>query len=64
MYVCICKAVSDHDIRRAVADGARCCDEVLARPGGAPCGGCCYPRARNVFAGSLDAVQPALPVAA
>jgi bacterioferritin-associated ferredoxin len=48
MYVCICKAVSDHDIRRAVADGARCFEDVQARTGCATCCGCCEDEARQL----------------
>ena len=64
MYVCICKAVSDHDIRRAVVDGARCFQDVQSCTGCATCCGCCETEAREVFEASLEFVQPALPVAA
>lgn len=64
MYVCICKAVSDHDIRHAVAEGACCFEDVQARTGCATCCGCCEPEAREVCEASLESVQPALPVAA
>ncbi|MDN3521161.1 (2Fe-2S)-binding protein [Halomonas ramblicola] len=41
MYVCICKGVSDHRIRRAVEDGARNWREVQAETGcGTQCGKC------------------------
>ncbi len=41
MYVCICKGVSDHRIRRAVEDGARSWREVQAETGcGTQCGKC------------------------
>lgn len=66
MYVCVCKAVSEQDIRRAVAAGADTFEELQARTGCSTCCGCCEPEARAVFAASiaseLDAT--ALPAAA
>jgi len=41
MYVCICKGVSDHRIRRVVEEGARSWREVQAETGcGTQCGKC------------------------
>ncbi|MDZ7621897.1 MAG: (2Fe-2S)-binding protein [Candidatus Competibacteraceae bacterium] len=41
MYLCICKAVSDNQIRQAVARGARTVGDVSARLGaGTECGQC------------------------
>lgn len=41
MYVCICKGVSDHQIRRAVEEGARSWREVQQVTGcGTQCGKC------------------------
>ncbi len=41
MYLCICKAVSDQQIRQAVAQGARTVGDVSARLGvGVECGKC------------------------
>ncbi|MBB3191444.1 (2Fe-2S)-binding protein [Halomonas cerina] len=41
MYVCICKGVSDHRIRRAVEEGARSWREVQQVTGcGTQCGKC------------------------
>ena len=41
MYVCLCKAASDKDVKAAIADGARTVDEVGAACGaGTGCGAC------------------------
>jgi bacterioferritin-associated ferredoxin len=42
MFVCHCRAVTDREIREAIAAGARDLDEVGLRCGaGITCGGCC-----------------------
>jgi bacterioferritin-associated ferredoxin len=42
MFVCHCRAVTDREIREAIAAGARDLDEVGSRCGaGITCGGCC-----------------------
>ncbi len=41
MYVCLCKAASDRDVKTAIADGARSVDEVGEACGaGTGCGAC------------------------
>ena len=41
MYVCLCRAVTDRAVRRAVARGAGCVEDLVASCGaGARCGGC------------------------
>ncbi|XKE45973.1 (2Fe-2S)-binding protein [Halomonas organivorans] len=41
MYVCLCKGVSDKEIRRSVEDGARSWREVQRETGcGTQCGKC------------------------
>lgn len=41
MYVCICHAVTDHDVHAAVASGARSTAEIGERTGaGTGCGTC------------------------
>lgn len=66
MYVCVCKAVSDQDIRRAVAAGARCFEELQACTGCTTCCGCCEQEARELLEANLQSEQraAALPVAA
>jgi bacterioferritin-associated ferredoxin len=46
MYICLCNAVTDHDIRREVAAGVRTFAELQARTGCSDCCGCCEPEAR------------------
>jgi len=66
MYVCVCKAVSDHAIRRAVADGADSFEELQARTGCTTCCGCCEAEARELLEASLESERlgAGLPVAA
>lgn len=66
MYVCVCQAVSDQDIRHAVAQGARCFEDLQARTGCTTCCGCCEQEARALLQSNLDAEEraAALPVAA
>jgi bacterioferritin-associated ferredoxin len=66
VYVCVCKAVSDHAIRRAVADGARTFEDVQACTGCTTCCGCCEDEARELVETALDSQHraAALPVAA
>lgn len=66
MYVCVCQAVSDHDIRRAVARGARTFEDVQLRTGCTTCCGGCENAARELVEDSLDTERRAadLPIAA
>lgn len=54
MYVCICNAVSHHDIRRAIEDGVRDFNQLQARTGCSDCCGCCEDEARKVLDQALD----------
>ncbi|SPJ18367.1 BFD domain-containing protein (2Fe-2S)-binding domain-containing protein (fragment) [Burkholderiales bacterium] len=59
MYVCICNAVTDQQIRIAVAAGARTIDDVGAALGvGAGCG-CCRECAQEIIAGVRPRRTPA-----
>jgi bacterioferritin-associated ferredoxin len=66
MYVCVCKAVSDQDIRRAVVEGARCLEDLQARTGCTTCCGCCEAEARELLEANLESGRraAALPAAA
>ncbi|HET7561942.1 MAG TPA: (2Fe-2S)-binding protein [Rhodanobacteraceae bacterium] len=66
MYVCICKAVSDQDIRRTVAKGACTFETLQAHTGCSTCCGCCEHEVRELLADELESAQiaAALPVAA
>lgn len=49
MYVCICNAVTDGDIREAYAAGARTLSALQNELGVATCCGCCAPVACKVL---------------
>ena len=49
MYVCICKAVSDQDIKEAVANGAEDLADIQARLGAATGCGTCTEYAKEVI---------------
>jgi bacterioferritin-associated ferredoxin len=54
MYVCICRQVTDRDIRDAVVnEGARSMRDLQRGLGVASCCGCCAPCAREVLAVAL-----------
>jgi bacterioferritin-associated ferredoxin len=62
MYICLCNAVTDGDIRRAVADGVRSFAELQARTGCSDCCGCCEPEARATLESALTQVAFPLPL--
>ncbi len=62
MYICLCNAVTDGDIRRAVADGVRTFAELQARTGCSDCCGCCEPEARATLEAALTQVAFPLPL--
>ncbi len=66
MYVCICKAVTEHELRRAIAQGAECFEDLQARTGCATCCGCCEDEARRLLGTTLETQrrEAALPIAA
>lgn len=54
MLVCICKAVTDRDVDRAIAEGARSVDDVVRCTGaGTGCGIC-----RDSLACAVDSACP------
>lgn len=54
MYVCICEAVTDHEIRKAVEDGASSVGEVMhCTRAGTRCGRC-----KTELAQVVDSAQP------
>ncbi|OOG40146.1 (2Fe-2S)-binding protein [Rhodanobacter sp. C06] len=54
MYICLCNAVTDHDIRREVADGVRTFAQLQARTGCSDCCGCCEPEARACLTQAIE----------
>jgi bacterioferritin-associated ferredoxin len=62
MYICLCNAVTDHDIRRVVADGVRTFAELQARTGCSDCCGCCESEARATLDAALAQATFPLPL--
>lgn len=61
MYVCLCKQVTDGDIRAAVeTEGASSMRDLRRQLGVATCCGCCAPCAREVLAVALQEREQAL----
>ncbi|MGE0415356.1 MAG: bacterioferritin-associated ferredoxin [Acetobacteraceae bacterium] len=64
MYICLCNAMTDADIRRAIANGARRPREVYEAAGcQAQCGGC-TPTILDLLRGSSSSGWPQGAVAA
>ena len=61
MYVCLCNAVTDHEIRHAVRGGVLTFDELRLELGVACCCGQCHEHAEEVFHAALSERFPALP---
>lgn len=53
MYICMCNAVTDRDIRRAVADGVRTFAQLQQRTRCSTTCGCCMSEARACFKDAL-----------
>ncbi|HET7843621.1 MAG TPA: (2Fe-2S)-binding protein [Xanthomonadales bacterium] len=49
MYVCICNAVTDRQIREAAAKGVECLDGLACETGAGTCCGACRPLAIQVL---------------
>ena len=64
MYICMCNAVTDSDIRRAVAEGVHQFADLQARTGCSDCCGCCEQEARATFDKAVQQVMLAMPVVA
>ncbi|GLQ52448.1 (2Fe-2S)-binding protein [Dyella flava] len=62
MYICLCNAITDHDIRRAAADGVRTFAELQNRTGCADCCGCCEAEARTTLEEAVVQVALDLPI--
>lgn len=61
MYVCVCKAVTDHQIRCAVRDGVVTFRQLRMELGVSTGCGRCAPMARQVMAEALGEEFPASP---
>ena len=54
MYICLCNAVTDHDIRREAASGVHSFSELQARTGCSDCCGCCEQQARATLSLAVE----------
>jgi bacterioferritin-associated ferredoxin len=57
MIVCVCKAVSDRQIRNAVKGGASSLRDLTRELGVGTCCGKCLPEAKAALCASLDACE-------
>jgi bacterioferritin-associated ferredoxin len=64
MYICMCNAVTDHDIRREAAAGVQTFAELQARTGCGDCCGCCQDEARATLDQAKGQVLFPLPLVA
>ncbi len=57
MYVCICNAITDKEIRQAVCQGSKCLNSLQKKlPVGTECGSCsCL--AKQLIADTLDELE-------
>jgi bacterioferritin-associated ferredoxin len=61
MIVCVCKAVSDRQIRTAVKGGASSLRDLTRELGVGTCCGKCLPEAKAALRSSLDACESKMP---
>jgi len=61
MIICVCKAVSDRQIRNAVKGGADSLRDLSRELGVGTCCGKCLPEAKAALCASLDACESARP---
>ena len=64
MYVCLCRGITDHDIKEAVAIGAECYREVREMLDLGTCCGRCAPEARMIISDEVSQIAARLAVAA
>jgi bacterioferritin-associated ferredoxin len=57
MIICVCKAVSDRQIKSAVKEGATCMRDLTRELGVGTCCGKCIPEARFALSASLDSCE-------
>lgn len=60
MYLCVCNAVTENDIRQAVASGARNFAAVCEATGCSTCCGCCEPVVRELVDCVAAETRPSL----
>jgi bacterioferritin-associated ferredoxin len=57
MIICVCKAVSDRQIKAAVKGGATCMRDLTRELGVGTCCGKCVPEARSTLSASLSSCE-------
>jgi bacterioferritin-associated ferredoxin len=57
MIICVCKAVSDRQIKAAVKEGATCMRDLTRDLGVGTCCGKCIPEARSTLSASLQSCE-------
>lgn len=64
MYVCLCRGITDQDIKEAVSNGAETFREVRDLLDLATCCGRCAPEARSIISEELAEIAARISVAA
>lgn len=64
MYVCLCRGITDQDIKNAMANGAESFREVRDMLDLGTCCGRCVPEARSIISDELAEIASRLAVAA
>jgi bacterioferritin-associated ferredoxin len=64
MYVCLCRGITDQDIKDAVANGAESFREIRDLLDLGTCCGRCAPEARNLINEELAAIAAKISIAA
>ncbi len=60
MFICICNAITERQVREAVAGGAHSMSDLQAQLGVASCCGCCSDTASEYLPGGRQAAYPAV----
>ncbi|WP_034587713.1 MULTISPECIES: bacterioferritin-associated ferredoxin [unclassified Acinetobacter] len=64
MYVCLCRGITDQDIKEAVANGAKSYREIRELLDLGTCCGRCAPEARMIISDEVAQIAARLAVAA
>jgi bacterioferritin-associated ferredoxin len=64
MYVCLCRGITDQDIKNAIADGAQSYRDVRDLLDLGTCCGRCAPEARSIISDEVSQIAARLSIAA
>lgn len=64
MYVCLCRGITDQDIKDALADGANSYRDIREQLDLGTCCGRCAPEARSIISEELAKIAKNIAVAA